>query len=145
MKRNSTYSAKADKVSRKWYLVDATDKVLGRLASKVAQVIRGKDEVVFTPSFDTGDFVIVINASKIKVTGDKLKQKMYFTHSGYPHGAKSVSLEVKMEKSPEKVIIKAVRGMLPKGRLGDKLITKLKVYAGDTFKQQAQKPETLTV
>ncbi len=145
MKRNKTFSAKQEKVERKWYLVDATDKVLGRLATKVSTVLRGKDEEIFTPSCDTGDFVIVINASKIKVTGKKLQDKVYFSHSMYPGGAKFRSLEEQLANHPDKVILHAVRGMLPTGRLGDKLITKLKVYKDDKFPHSAQKPEALTI
>lgn len=143
MKRNSTFSAKEDKVTKNWYLVDAQDKVLGRLAVKIADILRGKDEEIFTPSCDTGDFVIVINASKIKVTGKKLKDKIYFTHSGYPHGAKSMKLEDKLKRFPEDVIRHAVRGMLPRGRLGDRIINKLKVYRDDKFRQSSQKPQKL--
>lgn len=145
MKRNKTFSAKQEKVERKWYLVDATDKILGRLATKVSTVLRGKDEEIFTPSCDTGDFVIVINASKIKVTGKKLQDKVYFRHSMYPGGAKFRSLEEQLANHPDKVILHAVRGMLPTGRLGDKLITKLKVYKDDKFPHSAQKPEALTI
>jgi len=145
MKRNKTFSAKQEKVERKWYLVDATDKILGRLATKVSTVLRGKDEEIFTPSCDTGDFVIVINASKIKVTGKKLQDKIYFRHSMYPGGAKFRSLEEQLANHPDKVILHAVRGMLPTGRLGDKLITKLKVYKDDKFPHSAQKPEALTI
>lgn len=145
MKRNKTFSAKEGKIERKWYLVDASDKVLGRLATKVSSVLRGKDEETFTPSCDTGDFVIVINASKIRVTGKKMKGKIYFSHSMYPGGAKFTSLEKQMSSKPEEVILHAVRGMLPRGRLGDKLITKLKVYKNDKFPHSAQKPEALNI
>lgn len=145
MKRNITFSAKPEEVQKKWYVVDATDKVLGRLASKVADKLRGKDKEIYTPSCDTGDFVVVINASKIRVTGKKMKDKIYFRHSGYPHGAKFCNLEDMLKKSPEKVIEKAVRGMLTRGRLGDRLIRKLKVYKDDSYKQHAQKPEQLSV
>lgn len=145
MKRSVTYSAKAKDVVKKWYLVDATDKILGRMACEVAKVIRGKDEETFTTSLDTGDFVIVINAAKTAFTGKKLRQKAYFRHSGYPHGAKSINLEDQMKKAPEKVIEHAVRGMLPRGRLGDQLIKKLKVYKDDKYVEKAQKPETLAV
>ncbi len=145
MKRNKTFSAKPGKIERKWFVVDAKDKVLGRLATKIAMILRGKDEEIFTPSFDTGDFVIVINASGIKVTGKKAKDKIYFRHSLYPGGAKFVSFEDQLKKDPTKIIIHAVRGMLPKGRLGDKLITKLKVYADDKYPHQAQKPEQINI
>ena len=145
MKRNRTFSAKPEKIERKWYLVDATDKVLGRLATKISLVLRGKDEEIFTPSCDTGDFVIVVNASKIRTTGKKMEDKTYFTHSLYPGGAKFITLEDQLKKDPEKVILHAVRGMLPKGRLGDRLITKLKVYGSDTSPHSAQKPEVLEI
>ena len=126
-------------------LVDASDKILGRLATKISLVLRGKDEEIFTPSCDTGDFVVVVNASKIKVSGKKLKDKTYFSHSLYPGGAKFINLEDQLAKNPGKAILHAVRGMLPKGRLGDKLITKLKVYDGDNYPHTAQKPEILNV
>lgn len=145
MKRNKTFSARPDKVERKWYLVDAKDKILGRLATKISSILRGKDEPFFTPSCDTGDFVIVINAAQIKVSGKKAKEKIYFTHSGYPAGAKFTSFEEQKKKDARKIIIHAVRGMLPKGRLGDRLITKLKVYNDDKFPHQAQKPEVLNI
>lgn len=143
MKRSVTYSAKVSDQKRKWYIVDASGKILGRLACEVAKVIRGKDEEVFTRSLDTGDFVIVINAADVAFTGKKLQKKTYFRHSGYPHGAKSINLEDQMKKSPEKVIEHAVRGMLPRGRLGDVLIKKLKVYRNEKYVEKAQNPEEL--
>ena len=145
MKRNKTYSAKTGEISRNWFVVDAQGKILGRLASKVANVIRGKEKAEYTPHIDTGDFVIVTNASKIKVTGKKMDQKIYFRHSGYPGGDKMTLLKDQLQKFPERVITSAVRGMLPKGRLGDRLITKLKVYKGTEYKQTAQKPQELEV
>jgi large subunit ribosomal protein L13 len=145
MKRNKTFSAKPEKIERKWYVVDASEKILGRLATKISLVLRGKDEEIFTPSCDTGDFVIVINASRIKVSGKKLKDKTYFSHSMYPGGAKSINLEDQLAKDARKVILHAVRGMLPKGRLGDKLITKLKVFSDDKYPHSAQKPEVLNI
>jgi large subunit ribosomal protein L13 len=145
MKRNKTFSAKPEKIERKWYVVDASDKILGRLATKIALVLRGKDEEIFTPSCDTGDFVIVINASKIRVSGKKMKDKAYFSHSQYPGGAKSINFEDQLKKSPEKVILHAVHGMLPKGRLGNKLLTKLKVFSDDKYPHSAQKPEILNI
>ncbi len=145
MKRNKTYSAKTGEVIRNWFIVDAKDKVLGRLASKVANVIRGKEKAQYTPHIDTGDFVVVINASEIKVTGKKMEQKIYFRHSGYPGGHKMTPLKDQLSRFPERVITSAVRGMLPKGRLGDRLITKLKVYKGSEYKQTAQKPQQLEV
>ncbi|HSD64964.1 MAG TPA: 50S ribosomal protein L13 [Ignavibacteriaceae bacterium] len=130
---------------RKWYLIDATDQVLGRLASKIARIIRGKNKAVFTPNADTGDFVVVINADKVKVTGKRALLKTYTHHSGYPGGLKTRSLEELMAKKPEFVIESAVKGMLPKNRLGKKLIKKLKVYTGDSHPHQGQKPETLSL
>ncbi|MFA5104169.1 MAG: 50S ribosomal protein L13, partial [Candidatus Margulisiibacteriota bacterium] len=115
MKRNKTFSAKPEKIERKWYIVDASDKILGRLATKISLILRGKDEEIFTPSCDTGDFVIVVNASKIKVSGKKMTDKAYFTHSMYPGGAKSINFEDQLKKDPTKIILHAVRGMLPTG------------------------------
>ena len=145
MKRNKTFSAKPEKIERKWYIVDASDKILGRLATKISLILRGKDEEIFTPSCDTGDFVIVVNASKIKVSGKKMTDKAYFTHSMYPGGAKSINFEDQLKKDPTKIILHAVRGMLPTGRLGDKLITKLKVFSDDKYPHSAQKPEVLDI
>jgi large subunit ribosomal protein L13 len=139
-----TRFVKAEDADRRWYVVDAQDQVLGRLASQVARVIRGKHKAVFTPNMDTGDFVVVINADKIKVTGKRELQKDYFSHSGYPGGVRIRSYSELMEKNPELVIEKAVKGMLPKNRLGRKLIKKLKVYAGADHPHTAQKPEPLS-
>jgi len=136
---------KTEDADRKWYVVDATDKVLGRLASEIANVIRGKHKAIFTPNMDTGDFVIVINASKIKMTGKRELQKTYFSHSGYLGASKFITFAQMMEKKPEFVIEKAVKGMLPKGRLGRQLFTKLKVYAGNEHPHVAQQPETLSI
>lgn len=130
---------------RKWYLVDATDQVLGRLATKIAGIIRGKNKAIFTPNADTGDFVVVINADKVKVTGKRALLKTYSHHSGYPGGLKTTSFEVQMAKKPEFIIENAVKGMLPKNRLGNKLIKKLKVYAGESHPHEAQKPETISL
>ncbi len=130
---------------RKWYLVDATDQVLGRLATKIARIIRGKNKAIFTPNADTGDFVVVINADKIKVTGKRGLLKTYSHHSGYPGGLKTISFENQMAKKPEFVIENAVKGMLPKNRLGKKLIKKLKVYTGESHPHEAQKPETISL
>ncbi len=130
---------------RKWYVVDAKDQVLGRLATRVASIIRGKNKPVFSPNSDTGDFVVVINASYVKVTGKRELMKNYLHHSGYPGGLKSKSFEEAIAKKPEFVIENAVKGMLPKNRLGRKLIKKLKVYAGDTHPHQAQKPELISL
>ena len=131
-------------IDRKWYVVDATDMTLGRLASEVAKVLRGKNKAIFTPHIDTGDYVIVINASKVKVTGKKLDQKIYYHHSDYVGGMKETTLKEMMAKKPEKVIELAVKGMLPKGPLGRQMFTKLHVYAGADHNQAAQKPEVLT-
>ena len=138
-----TYMANPDKIERKWYVVDATDKTLGRLASEVAKVLRGKNKAIFTPHIDTGDYVIVVNADKVKVTGKKLDQKIYYHHSDYIGGMKETTLREMMNKHPERVIEYAVKGMLPKGPLGRQMYTKLFVYAGPDHKHAAQKPETL--
>ena len=139
-----TYMANPDKIERKWYVVDAEGCTLGRLASEVASVLRGKNKPVFTPHVDTGDYVIVINAEKIKVTGKKLDQKVYYHHSDYVGGMKETTLREMMAKKPEQVIELAVKGMLPKGPLGRTMIKKLHVYAGAEHAHQAQKPEVLT-
>jgi len=131
-------------IERKWYVVDATDMTLGRLASEVAKVLRGKNKAIFTPFMDCGDYVIVVNASKIKVTGKKLDQKIYYHHSDYVGGMKEVPLREKMAKKPEQVVELAVKGMLPKGPLGRQMYTKLHVYAGAEHEHAAQKPEVLT-
>ena len=131
-------------IDRKWYVVDATDMTLGRLASEVAKVLRGKNKAIFTPHIDTGDYVVVINASKVKVTGKKLDQKIYYHHSDYVGGMKETTLREMLAKKPEKVIELAVKGMLPKGPLGRQMFTKLHVYAGADHNQAAQKPEVLT-
>lgn len=139
-----TYMANPDKIERKWYVVDATDMTLGRLASEIAKVLRGKNKPVFTPHIDTGDYVIVTNAEKIKVTGKKMNQKIYYHHSDYVGGMKEATLAEMLAKKPEKVIELAVKGMLPKGPLGRSMIKKLFVYAGAEHKHAAQKPEVLT-
>ena len=131
-------------IDRKWYVVDATDMTLGRLASEVAKVLRGKNKPIFTPHIDTGDNVIVINAEKIKVTGKKMDQKIYYHHSDYVGGMKEATLREKLAKKPEQVIELAVKGMLPKGPLGRQMFKKLHVYAGSDHKHAAQKPEVLT-
>ena len=131
-------------VDRKWYVVDAADQTLGRLASEVAKVLRGKNKPIFTPHIDTGDNVIVINADKIKVTGKKLDQKVYYNHSDYVGGMKETTLKEMLNKKPEQVIELAVKGMLPKGPLGREMFKKLHVYAGPDHKHEAQKPEVLT-
>ncbi len=139
-----TYMPSATAIERKWYVVDATDKTLGRLAAEVSKVLRGKNKPTYTPFLDMGDFVIVINASKIKVTGKKLDQKIYYHHSDYVGGMKEESLRDKLANSPEEVIELAVKGMLPKGPLGRQMYTKLHVYAGAEHPHAAQKPEELT-
>ena len=139
-----TYMPSATAIERKWYVVDATDKTLGRLAAEVSKVLRGKNKPTYTPFLDTGDFVIVINASKVKVTGKKLDQKIYYHHSDYVGGMKEESLRDKLANSPEEVIELAVKGMLPKGPLGRQMYTKLHVYAGAEHPHAAQKPEELT-
>ena len=139
-----TFMASPATINRKWYVVDATDMTLGRLASEVAKVLRGKNKPIFTPHIDCGDNVIVINAEKIKVTGKKMDQKVYYHHSDYVGGLKEATLREKLEKKPEQVIELAVKGMLPKGPLGRQMFTKLHVYAGPEHKHEAQKPEVLT-
>ncbi len=131
-------------IDRKWYVVDATDMTLGRLASEVAKVLRGKNKAIFTPHMDCGDYVIVINAEKIKVTGKKLDDKVYYHHSDYVGGMKETTLREKLASKPEQVIELAVKGMLPKGPLGRQMYTKLHVYAGAEHDHAAQKPEVLT-
>ena len=140
-----TFMPSATTVEKKWYVVDATDMTLGRLASNVANVLRGKNKPIYTPNIDTGDYVIVINAEKIKVTGKKLDQKMYWHHTDYVGHHKEFSLRQMIQDKPERVIEHAVKGMLPKGPLGRSMMDKLFVYAGPDHKQQAQKPEALEI
>jgi len=139
-----SYMASPAAVERKWYVVDATGYTLGRLASEVAKVLRGKNKAIFTPHIDTGDYVIIVNADKIQVSGKKLDQKIYYHHSEYVGGMKETTLREMMAKKPEKVVELAVKGMLPKGPLGRQMYTKLHVYAGPEHNHQAQKPEVLT-
>ena len=139
-----SFMASPATIERKWYVVDATDMTLGRLASEVAKVLRGKNKPTFTPHIDTGDYVIVVNAEKVKVTGKKLDQTIYYHHSDYVGGMKETTLREMLAKKPEKVVELAVKGMLPKGPLGREMYTKLFVYAGPEHKHQAQKPEALT-
>lgn len=139
-----TFMASPATIDRKWYVVDATDMTLGRLASEVAKVLRGKNKPTFTPHMDTGDYVIIVNAEKIKVTGKKLDQKIYYSHSDYVGGMKETTLRDKLARKPEQVVELAVKGMLPKGPLGRQMYTKLHVYAGPEHKHEAQKPEVLT-
>ena len=140
-----SFMASPSTVERKWYVVDAEGKTLGRLASEVANVLRGKNKPIYTPHIDTGDYVIVVNAEKIKVTGKKLDQKIYYHHSEYVGGMKETTLKEMMNKKPEFVITHAVKGMLPKGPLGRQMLTKLLVYAGPEHKHAAQKPEALDI
>ena len=139
-----TYMANPDKIERKWYVVDAEGATLGRLASEIAKVLRGKNKPEYTPHIDTGDYVIVVNAEKVQVTGKKLQQKIYYNHSEYGGGLKETTLAELLAKKPEKVIELAVKGMLPKGPMGRDMIKKLHVYAGPEHANQAQKPEVLT-
>jgi len=138
-----THSTKPSEIRREWYLVDAEDKTLGRLASEIAKVLRGKNKPIYAPHLDTGDYVIVINAEKVHVTGRKLDQKIYYRHSGYPGGLTSISLREQLKRHPTRVIRSAVWGMLPHNRLGRAVMKKLKVYAGDSHPHQAQQPEAL--
>ena len=141
----NTFMANPDKIDRQWYVVDAKGVTLGRLASEVASVLRGKNKLVFTPHVDCGDYVIVVNADKVKVTGKKLDQKIYYNHSEYVGGMRETSLRELLAKKPERVVELAVKGMLPKGPLGRKMYTKLHVYAGPDHEQQAQKPIALEI
>lgn len=143
MTTTKTFSAKLSEVRREWRVVDADGATLGRLATQIATILRGKHKTTFTPSLDTGDPVIVVNAAKIKVTGNKLKDKMYVRHSGYPGGFRAENLERLLERRPEEVIRRAVRGMLPQNRLGEQMIRKLHVYAGGEHPHAAQKPQAL--
>jgi large subunit ribosomal protein L13 len=130
-------------IEKKWYLIDANGKVLGRLASEIAQILRGKKKAIFSPHVDTGDFVIVVNAEKVRLTGDKLKGKIYYHHSGYPGGLKVMAAEKMLAKKPEELLRRAVKGMLPKNKVGSKVFKKLKVYAGPHHPHEAQQPEQL--
>ena len=140
-----TLFAKKDDINRKWYVVDAKDLVLGRMASRIASYLRGKHKPVFTPNVDTGDFVIVVNAEKVKVTGNKLTDKIYYTHTGFIGGLKEKTLKDRLAAKPEDVITDAVWGMLPKNRLGREMIKKLKVYKGPKHDHAAQKPEIIEI
>ncbi len=138
-----TFTGKSAEIEREWYVVDAEGQTLGRLASKIAPILRGKHKATYTPHLDCGDFVIVINADKVRVTGRKLEQKMYYRHSGYPGGLKSITLQEQLNRHPERVIESAVRGMLPKNKLGRQMFKKLKVYASPAHPHEAQKPKPL--
>jgi large subunit ribosomal protein L13 len=138
-----TFTAKKETIEREWFVVDATDQTLGRLAARIAPILKGKHKPIYTPHLDCGDFVIVVNADKVRVTGRKLDQKFYYRHSGYPGGISSISLRDQLARFPERVIQAAVKGMLPKNRLGRQMIKKLKVYAGGDHPHQAQQPKSL--
>ena len=140
-----TYTAKPGEVERRWYVVDADGQTLGRLATRIADTLRGKDKPQYTPHVDTGDFVVVVNAEKVAVTGNKLDQKRYYRHSGYPGGLRSRTLREQLERRPTEVIRKAVKGMLPKNRLARKQLNKLKIYAGPEHPHVAQAPQPLEV
>ena len=140
-----TLSIKQEDVRRSWYVIDATDRTLGRLSTQIALRIRGKHKAEFTPHVDTGDYVVVINAEKLRVTGNKLDDKIYNHHTGFPGGIKSISLAKLMQKSPEKVVEMAVKGMMPKSKLGRSMISKLKVYAGNEHPHAAQQPKPLEI
>ena len=139
-----TTSIRVNEITRNWYIIDADGQILGRLASEVAQIIRGKKKPFFTPHMDMGDFVVVINAEKVKVTGNKEKDKTYFRHSGYPGGVTQINLRKVRQNFPERIITNAVKGMLPHNRLGRKLLTHLKVYSGELHPHAAQQPQTIT-
>lgn len=138
-----TYMAKAEEVQRKWYVVDATDLVLGRLASNVANVLRGKNKPTYTPNVDTGDFVIIVNCDKVRLTGKKLEKKFYTYHTGYVGGLKQIQYKKLMEEKPDKAVMLAVKGMLPKNSMGRKQLKRLRVFVGAEHTHEAQKPETL--
>ncbi len=140
-----TYTAKMEDVERSWYIVNAENKVLGKLAAEVASILRGKHKPIFTPHVDAGDFIVVVNAEKVHLTGRKLDKKLYFSHSGYPGGLRVKSAGKMLKEKPEEVIRHAVRGMLPKNRLGRRLITKLKIYTGPDHPHQAQNPKELKI
>lgn len=140
-----TFSANAATIERTWYVIDAKSQVLGRLASEIARRLRGKHKPHYTPHVDTGDYIVVVNAGMVKVTGRKATDKVYYSHSGYPGGIKSITFEKLLKKAPEQVIEKAVKGMLPKGPLGRAMFRKLKVYAGPEHKHAAQQPQKLEI
>ena len=140
----STQVAKENEVVRSWFVVDIDDKVLGRVASEIAKILRGKHKAIYSPSVDTGDFVVVVNADKLKLTGNKIADKTYYHHTGYPGGIRSITAEKLLVKRPEDLIKKAVKGMLPKNKLGRQLIKKLKVYSGTDHPHAAQSPKTLS-
>lgn len=140
-----TFVAKEHEVDKKWYLVDANEKVLGRLATEIAVILRGKNKPIFTPHMDAGDYVVVVNAEKIHLTGNKLEKKIYYRHSGYPGGLKMKTAKEMLDEKPERLLMLAVRGMLPKNSLGRRQLTKLKIFTGPNHNHQAQKPEKLEI
>lgn len=140
-----TFSAKPQDIQHSWFVVDAKDKILGRLASKIAHILRGKHKAIYTPHMDTGDYVVITNIEKIAVSGNKTKQKIYYRHSGYPGGIYARTFKEMTIKNPEKILIHAIKGMLPKGPLGYAMIKKLKVYVGDAHPHSAQMPKTLEI
>lgn len=140
-----TFSAKAHEITHEWFVVDAKEQVLGRLASRIAHILRGKHKSIFTPHVDTGDYIVVTNAEKLVVTGKKTLQKIYYRHTGYPGGVYSRTFNQMLEKAPEKILINAVKGMLPKGPLGYAMLEKLKVYVGDSHPHAAQQPKPLQI
>ncbi len=140
-----TFIAKKEDVQRDWHVIDATDKVLGRMASRIAMILQGKTKPTYTPHVDTGDFVVVTNAEKIKLTGNKMKEKVYYSHSGYPGGFKEIPIKKWMEKHPDRIVTLAVKRMLPKTKLGSAMLKKLKVYAGPDHSHEAQQPKTLEI
>jgi large subunit ribosomal protein L13 len=140
-----TFTAKTAEIKRQWYVVDAQGQTLGRLASKIAPILKGKHKPTYTPHLDCGDFVIVINVDKVRVTGRKLDQKIYYRHTEYPGGLRSINLRDQLAQHPDRVLLSAVKGMLPKNRLGRQMIKKLKLYAGEAHPHQAQQPKSLTL
>ena len=140
-----TVSAKKESVTREWYVVDATDKTLGRLSTEIANRLRGKHKPEFTPHVDTGDYIVVVNAEKVKVTGNKTTDKVYHHHTGYPGGIKSITFDQLIDKAPERIIEKAVKGMMPKNKLSRSMMTKLKIYAGSEHPHSAQQPTPLEI
>jgi len=140
-----TFTAKTAEIKRQWYIVDAQGQTLGRLASKIAPILKGKHKPTYTPHLDCGDFVVVINVDKVRVTGRKLDQKIYYRHTEYPGGLKSINLRDQLAQHPDRVLMSAVKGMLPKNRLGRQMIKKLKLYAGEAHPHQAQQPKSLTL
>ncbi len=141
----NTYTASASTIKRDWYVVDATDQVLGRLATGIANRLRGKHKPEYTPNLDTGDYIVVVNAEKVRVTGNKRTDKIYYRHSGYPGGLKQLNFEQLMQKAPEDALMKAVKGMLPRGPLGRAMFRKLKVYAGPEHRHASQQPQPLDI